>query len=134
MRMSRVLLAGVAVAAAGIATSAFTNNNTFDPNATADAEVGYGELAVSGVTVSNVAYAPEADDATTLDTVTFTVTTDATDTNAYLTITGATDTLGGGPFTCTTPTTENANSIVCDVDTPVAIIDIKKVALTVVAR
>ena len=40
MRKSRVLLAGVAVAAAGVATSAFTAGNDFDQ---ATSVVGYGE-------------------------------------------------------------------------------------------
>ena len=44
MRKSRVLLAGVAVAAAAVATSAFTAGNDWSPASVA----GYGQGAVTG--------------------------------------------------------------------------------------
>ena len=47
MRKSRVLLAGVAVAAVAAATSAFTASNTFT-GGSQTAIVGYGETTVSG--------------------------------------------------------------------------------------
>ncbi|NEK84766.1 hypothetical protein GCU60_03165 [Blastococcus saxobsidens] len=71
MRKSRVLLAGVAVAAAGLTTSAFTASNNF---ATVDNNVaGYGEMTATGVSVSNIAYTPSATDSGRLQTVAFTV-------------------------------------------------------------
>jgi hypothetical protein len=51
MRKSRVLLAGVAVAAAGVATSAFTASNTLP-----DSVVGYGASHVSGAVVDTIHY------------------------------------------------------------------------------
>ena len=134
MRLSRVLLAGTAVAAAGIATSAFTNSNTFTPGGGAvDNEVGYGELEVSGVNVSNVAYTPVANDATALDLVTFTVTADAQDTNSLLTLSGTGGTpLGASPFACT-PSGSSTYLITCDVSS-ILIKDVTKVALTVVSK
>jgi hypothetical protein len=86
MRMSRVLLAGVAVAGAVATTSAFTASNTFDATGALDDTVGYGKLTVSGVTVSNVAYTPLAADTSKLDKVVFTVTESTNDMNAFMTI------------------------------------------------
>jgi hypothetical protein len=68
MRKSRVLLAGVAVAAAGVATSAFTAGNTFDQTTSV---VGYGEVAVTGIHVTTVTYNRLASDKGVLDTVVF---------------------------------------------------------------
>lgn len=130
MRLSRVLIAGAAVAAAGIATSAFTNSNTFNPDATADAEVGYGELVVSGVTVSNVAYNVVSTDATKLDTIVFTVAADAADTNSYLTLTGTG--IATTPFSCI-PSGAGPFVITCDAG-EVVVEAVQKVALTVVAK
>jgi hypothetical protein len=60
MRKSRVLLAGVAVAAAGAATSAFTAGNTFAPGV--DGTVaGYGEATVSGANITAIDYNRAAD-------------------------------------------------------------------------
>jgi hypothetical protein len=133
MRLSRVLFAGTAVAAAAVATSAFTNSNTFHAGGAADDNVGYGELAVSGVTVSNVAYTPVSTDATVLDTVVFTVTEDAGDMVPYLTLTDASDAkLGSSPFTCV-PSGTGPYLVTCDVDS-VVIKDITKVGLTVVSK
>jgi hypothetical protein len=56
MRKSRVLLAGVAVAAAGVATSAFTASNTVP-----DSVAGFGEGAVTGITVTNIHYVQGTD-------------------------------------------------------------------------
>ena len=55
MRKSRVLLAGVAVAAAGVATSAFTASNTMPASV-----AGYGQGAVTGATVTEIHYDPNA--------------------------------------------------------------------------
>ena len=58
MRKSRVLLAGVAVAAAGVTTSAFTAGNTFTPD---DNVAGYGEAhRHAASTVTNIAYILDA--------------------------------------------------------------------------
>ena len=76
MRMSRVLLAGVAVAGAVATTSAFTASNTITGG---DDTAGYGEVTVSGVAVSNVAYTPLSSNAAKLDNVIFTVAEDTTD-------------------------------------------------------
>ena len=84
MRKSRVLLAGVAVAAAAITTSAFTASNTFtglDNNV-----AGYGEVTAAGVNVSNIAYSPAALDATKLHSVVFTVDKDTTTMAAVMTL------------------------------------------------
>ncbi|MCW2743152.1 MAG: hypothetical protein JWR45_3574 [Blastococcus sp.] len=89
MRMSRVLLAGVAVAGAVATTSAFTAGNTFDATGVLDDNAGYGKLTVTGVTISNVAYTPLASDTTKLDKVVFTTTESTSDMNAYMTIKGA---------------------------------------------
>ena len=89
MRMSRVLLAGVAVAGAVATTSAFTASNTFDGTGIVDDNAGYGKLTVTGVTISNVAYIPLAADTSKLDKVVFTVTESTADMNAYMTIKNA---------------------------------------------
>ena len=64
MRRSRVVFTGIAVAAAAVAGTAFTAQNTV-PNSVA----GYGQSTVSGVVVSNIQYTPLAADNTYLDTV-----------------------------------------------------------------
>ncbi len=68
MRMSSVLLAAAAVAAAGVATSAFTAGNTFDD---ATSIVGYGEATVTGVHVTTVTYNRSSADNGILDDVVF---------------------------------------------------------------
>jgi hypothetical protein len=85
MRKSRVLLAGVAVAAAAAGTSAFTASNTFDASAQDDA-VGYGAVEVSGATISNVAYTQVAGDPGQLESVAFTSTTDPIDPDNVVTM------------------------------------------------
>lgn len=105
MRLSRVLIAGAAVAAAGIATSAFTASNTVP-----DSVAGYGQGDVTGATVSDISYVANADDGTILDAVVFTVTTDITNATATMTLkTGATadtadGTVVGDPYSCTVTT------------------------------
>ena len=85
MRKSRVLLAGVAVAAAAAATSAFTASNT-STVAASDLKAGYGEVVVSGVTVTNVTYNPLASDASKLDSVVFTTSDDVSTQHGALTL------------------------------------------------
>ena len=130
MRMSRVLLAGVAVAGAVATTSAFTASNTITGG---DDTAGFGEVTVSGVAVSNVAYNPLSSDAAKLDSVTFTVVEDTTDMKALLTV--STTTAGGpiasGAITCGAWA---ATLITCDVPNTVEILDVTKIGLTVVAK
>ena len=75
MRKSRVLLAGVAVAAAAAATSAFTNSNTVPPSV-----AGYGQAAVTGAVVTNTHFVSNTADPTILDSVEFTTSTHLTGT------------------------------------------------------
>lgn len=97
MRLSRVLLAGAAVATAGIATSAFTASNNF---AGVDNNVaGYGELVATGVTVNNIAYNPAPTDATRLRSVVFTVAADIPNQTARMSL-----------FSGTTPTPASAST------------------------
>ena len=134
MRMSRVLLAGVAVAGAVATTSAFTANNTFtglDNNV-----AGYGELTASGVNVSNIAYTPAALDATKLDKVEFTVDRDTTSMSAVMTLTnGGSATATNSASTCvSTATAGPTYKITCDITTDVAIAGFDKTALTVTSN
>lgn len=69
MRMSRVLLAGAAVAAAGIATSAFTAGNTVQPTV-----AGYGDAAVTGATTENIDYVLDGADKSEITSINFDVT------------------------------------------------------------
>jgi hypothetical protein len=55
MRKSRLLLAGVAVAAAGVATSAFTASNTFEAGVQ-NTVAGYGEATVAGANITAIHY------------------------------------------------------------------------------
>jgi hypothetical protein len=125
MRMSRVLLAGVAVAAAGVTTSAFTASNTFTPGM--DNVAGYGELTASGVAVTNIAYNP-ATDASKLQSVVFTVDTDTTTMAAKMTLTlsGAATATSSASVCSSTPTT-----ITCILTTPVAFQAFNMTGLTV---
>ncbi|TYP86612.1 hypothetical protein [Blastococcus xanthinilyticus] len=97
MRMSRVLLAGVAVAGVAATTSAFTSNNTI----TVDNNVaGYVATNVSGAAVTNIAYAANAADQSRLDKVTFTTSNDITAASAVLTMRLAGATASGQANTC----------------------------------
>jgi hypothetical protein len=75
MRKSRVLLAGVAVAAAAAATSAFTASNTLPQTGNV---LGSAEVTVTGATVTDITYVPLAADTTKLDEITFLSSTDVT--------------------------------------------------------
>jgi hypothetical protein len=66
MRKSRVLLAGVAVAAAAAATTAFTGSNTLP-----DTVIGYGASVASGAVIDTVHY-NHAADSTVVTAVVFT--------------------------------------------------------------
>ena len=129
MRKSRVLLAGVAVAAAAAATSAFTSSNTF----TVDNNVaGYGEMVASGVTVTNVAYAPATNDATKLHSVTFTVDKDTTSMAARMTLLSATSVVVAD--VSNPDCTSTATTITCNLTTDLAFTAFTKTGLTVTSN
>jgi hypothetical protein len=94
MRKSRVLLAGVAVAAAGVTTSAFTASNTV-PASTA----GYAQASVTGATATDIAYVLDATDKALVDSINFEITENITGMQAYLTLRQGT-TVVGSPITC----------------------------------
>jgi hypothetical protein len=130
MLKSRVILTGIAVAAAAAAGSAFTAANDFTAPGVADDAVGYGQTTVSGATVSKVVYTPLAGDPSKLDVVEFTSTAPIQPGNVatlYLkapngtvvaTVTGddcvlgtfGTPTVGEQTITCTPPTEVDINS------------------------
>jgi hypothetical protein len=137
MRKSRVLLAGVAVAAAAAATSAFTAGNTVPASV-----AGYGQGEVTGATVQSIHYVANADDGTILDAVEFTTTTDVTSATATMTLkSGATAGVGGSvvgdPYACTVKTAWDTVTMVLTCDTTVGgareFDDFNAVGLTVVS-
>ncbi len=133
MRMSRVLLVGVAVAGAAVTTSAFTASNTF--TAVDNNVAGYGELAVSGVAVSNIAYTPAALDATKLHSVAFTVDKDTTSMSAVMTLSSGGTVTAGSASTCTSTTAAGpVYKITCTLTADVAFTAFDKTALTVTSN
>ena len=131
MRMSRVLLAGVAVAATAAATSAFTASNDVT-----DASVaGYDKATVTGATVDSIDYVLDGTDKTLLDSITFIATEDVSDREAWLLIEdGDGDPVAGGNVQCTA----GAFSALAPAGTPIVcvvpdtlITDVVSVALTV---
>jgi hypothetical protein len=66
MRMSRVLLAGVAVAATAAATSAFTAGNDVQ-----DSVAGYGSALVTGATTAHINYVLDATDKSLVNEIQF---------------------------------------------------------------
>jgi hypothetical protein len=70
MRKSRVLLAGVAVAAAAAATSAFTAGNTVP-----DSVAGFGAGDVTGANVTNIHYVQDGTNPDRVNSVVFTTDT-----------------------------------------------------------
>ena len=134
MRKSRVLLAGVAVAAAAGATSAFTTSNEFtglDNNV-----AGYGESAVSGANVSNIRYNPDTD-VSKLASVVFTSDDriDGASATMGLTLLGSATT--GGENTCSIGTwdaVDTSQPITCTLAVAVDFAAFDNVALTVVSQ
>src|SRR4051812_29294564 len=117
MRKSRVLLAGVAVAAAAAATSAFTGSNDF--TAVSPLVAGYGEVSASGATVTDVSYTLVSTDKSRLDSVLFTTSTDVTDASLVRKMIlkdGSGDPVG--TYTCTpsvyTPGSPGSMTLNCD--------------------
>jgi hypothetical protein len=134
MRKSRVLLAGVAVAAAAAATSAFTASNTLP----ATSVVGYGEVAVTGATITNVHYVPNATDSTNIDAVEFTSSTDVTGQTVIMTLkntVSSTETpTANSPYSCAVKTAYASGSMVLTCDTSAHVLtfaDFDLVGLTV---
>ena len=133
MRMSRVLLAGVAVAGAVATTSAFTASNTFAPGASGNENVaGFAEAVVSGATITNIAYTPDTD-ASKLASVTFTASNDIVgSTTAIMVLKLGTATASGQDNSCSVDAT--ANTITCALTTPMPFINFNNVALTVASQ
>jgi hypothetical protein len=116
MRKSRVLLAGVAVAAAAAATSAFTAGNTFATGADT-AIVGYGTTSVSGAHITAVHYDRDTTDQSILAKVVWDTDSDLTGLNAA---SGATMTLKNGAilvgnYPCAITGTSTAGFVTCTV-------------------
>jgi hypothetical protein len=147
MRKSRVLLAGVAVAAAAAATSAFTAGNDF--SGVTSNVAGYGQLEVTGADVTDIHYDVNSDDGTIVDAVEFTTTTDVTGATSTLTLkTGVTGSDPGGmvvgsPYACTVKLGSEWDNtsmvLICDTSavtnggTPTNFADFNGVGLTVVS-
>jgi hypothetical protein len=119
MRMSRVLLAGVAVAGAAVTTSAFTASNTV-PNSVA----GYGQGTVTGATVTNISYVANGSDGTIVDAVRFTSTTNITSNTSVMTLKTTGGTVAIGTYACSVTTAWNPGgtppSLVLTCDTSAA--------------
>jgi hypothetical protein len=117
MRKSRVLLTGVAVAAAAVATSAFTAANDVP-----DSVAGYGQGAVTGADIQTIHYVANEDDGTILDAVEFTSLTDITTATSTMTLktTGGTAVVGDVYTACSVTTVWNGTSLVLTCDTTAA--------------
>ena len=142
MRKSRVLLAGVAVAAAAAATSAFTAGN--DCSGVNSNVAGYGQLEVTGATVTDIHYNVNAADGDLVDSVEFTTTTDITGATSTMSLrAGATAGVGGTvvgtPTTCTETGAWDALDtpptvvLTCTLAAPVSFTAFNAVGLTVVS-
>ena len=113
MRSSRLLFVGVAVAAAAVATSAFTASNTVP-----DSVAGTGQGAVTGAVVTDIHYVQNAADSNVVDAVESTSTTDITGkiTTMTLKTTGGTVVVGT-PYSCAEKTAWDGTEIVMTCDT-----------------
>jgi hypothetical protein len=116
MRKSRVLLAGVAVAAAAAATSAFTAGNDF--SAVDPLVAGYGQVSVTGAIVTDVDYSLDSLDNSRLEEVVFTTSTDVTDVALTKTMTLKLGSGVVGTYGCTpsayTPGSPGTMTLTCD--------------------
>ena len=131
MRKSRVLLAGVAIAAAGAATSAFTSSNTLAPP---DNVAGYDEVTVSGANVNNIRYNPHTNPAQ-LASVVFTATTDVTNLGATMNLTMGGTSVATVPIAnCPITGTVGAQLITCTLSSPVLFENFDGIGLTVVSQ
>jgi hypothetical protein len=126
MRKSRVLLAGVAVAAAAAATSAFTASNDLSAG---DAVLGYGEATVTGATVTAIDYTRDGDDNSLLEEVVFHTSTDVTGETATMTLKDSAGPTVIGNYPCIVAGTIGAQTITCA--TTAAVLSFDTVGLTV---
>jgi hypothetical protein len=125
MRMSRVLLAGVAVAAAGVATSAYTASNTVP-----DSVAGYSSADVSGAEATNINYVLDGTDKSLIDSIDFDLVGDLDDKTAILTLKDGTGVVGS-PITCTVSAFTTVTPVSCPTpDRPLE--DFDGIGLTVV--
>jgi hypothetical protein len=131
MRMSRVLLVGVAVAGAAVTTNAFTAGNNLTPP---DNFAGYGDATVTGTNVNNIRYNPHTDPSR-LASVVFTATSDVTHTAATMNITNGGTTVGGTTSTCVVGSySAGTQPITCTLGTPVLFTAFDGIGLTVVSQ
>ena len=128
MRKSRVLLAGVAVAAAAAGTSAFTNSNDF--TGVTSNVAGYSETTVSGAVLTAVRYNPDTDPSK-LASVVFTTSNNVTGDASTLVFTLAGSPSTGGANTCSVGT---ASTITCTLTAPMPFANFDKIGLTVVSQ
>ena len=134
MRLSRVLIAGAAVAAAGIATSAFTASNSLED----DTIAGYDAAAVAGVNVSNIKYVQDTDPSK-LAKVEFTADKSTIGSDATLTFYKVTAAVGDdealtAPSDCDPTGAAAPFVIVCTMQAPLDLEAFDKVGLTVVSQ
>ncbi len=113
MRMSRVLLAGVGIAAAVAATSAFTASNTVP-----DSVAGFGQGAVTGATITDIHYVANTANSQVLDSVELTSTTNLTGKTVTVTLktTGGTVVVGTS-YSCSEKDAWDSTDIVMECDT-----------------
>ena len=131
MRMSRVLLAGVAVAGAVATTSAFTAANSLSPP---DNVAGYGSATVTGATVNNIRYNPDTDP-TKLASVVFTSTTDVTNTAATMYLSNAGAAVASSASTCAYGAFAAGTMLItCTLTAPVAFVAFDAIGLTIVSQ
>ena len=131
MRMSRVLLAGVAVAGVAASTSAFTDSNDVQ-----DSIAGYGTATVTGAETTHINYVLDSSDKSLVDDIVFELDGDYTDavTNqglkAWLRLHNDNSAIGS-PFACDFgPAANGLTPVTCTVtDEPLTSFD--GVALTV---
>jgi hypothetical protein len=131
--MSRVLLAGVAVAGAVATTSAFTASNTFAPGASGNDNVaGFAEASVSGATITNIAYTPHSD-ASQLASVVFQASNDFVgSTSAVMVLKLGAATATGQANSCLVDAV--AEQITCTLTAPMPFVNFNVVALTVASQ
>jgi hypothetical protein len=110
MRKSRVLLAGVAVAAAGVATSAFTASNTVPPST-----AGYAAASVSGATATKISYILDSSDKSLVTSINFEITENITGMQSYLTLRtgGSSGSVVGTPISCVVGTRTTISPVTC---------------------
>ena len=126
MRKSRLLFAGVAVAAAAVGTSAFTASNTLD-----DSVAGYDEATVSGATVTSIEYVLDGTDKSLIDSVDFETTENVFGKTAILQLQEANGDPVGSPITCTVSAFTTVTPISCPTPNR-PIVDFDGIGLTIV--